>query len=108
MSRKAVVLRGAASEDIRSAIAYYREEASDDVALRLVERLEQTLTEVSEQPALGSPRFAHDVEIPGLRSRLVADFPYAVFYIETDTNVQVWRVLHTRQDLGSLLDRTEI
>jgi toxin ParE1/3/4 len=51
----------------------------------------------------GSPRYSYELEIPDLRVRAVARFPYQVFYIAGDGAVDVWRVLHERRDLPTAL-----
>lgn len=104
LGQKPVVLRLAAEVDISSATTYYLEEGSTEAALRLVRSLESCLESLSEQPQSGSPRFAHELDLPGLRSWLLEDFPYLIFYVELEDHIQVWRVLHARRDLEAWLD----
>ena len=54
---------------------------------------------IAEQPAIGSPRHAHELGIPGQRSRLAGEFPYLIFYVERETKIDVWRVLHRARDI---------
>ena len=99
MSGKPVVLRERARRDIDEAIEHYLSEAGPAVALKLIDALEDTLRQIGEHPASGSPRHAHELEIPGLRFRSVGRFPHLVFYIERDAEINVWRVLHGARDL---------
>ncbi len=100
-----VRLRGRAGTDIDDAIAYYRSEAGDAVAGRFIDALERALSRISRDPHAGALRFAFELDVPGLRHLGLARFPFAVFYMDTTDEIDVWRVLHTRRDLpGGLTD----
>lgn len=100
---KAVIPRGLANRDVDAAIAHYLEEGSEQVALRFVDALERAYAHLGRQPAPGSPRYARELNIPGLRSWPLRDFPYLVFYIERADHLDVWRVLHGRRDIPAWL-----
>ena len=51
----------------------------------------------------GSPRYAHELDIPDLRFRTVGKFPYLVFYVESEADIDVSRVLHGAQDIPAWL-----
>ena len=99
MSGKPVVLRERARRDIDEAVEHYLGEAGPVVALAFIDALEDARRRIGEQPAAGSPRYAHELDIPGLRSRTVRRFPYLVFYVERPADIDVWRVLHGARDL---------
>lgn len=99
MSGKPVVLRERAQRDIDGALEHYLTEAEAAVALDFVDALEDACRQIGEQPAAGSPRYAHELDIPGLRFRTVKRFPYLVFYVERETEIDVWRVLHGARDI---------
>ena len=101
MSGKPVVLRERAQRDIDEAIEHYLSEAGQAVALNFIDALEDTLRQIGERPASGSPRHAHELEIPGLRFRSTGRFPYLVFYVEGEAEIDVWRVLHGARDIPS-------
>ena len=103
MSGKPVVLRERARRDIDEAIEHYLSEAGPAVALDFVDAMEDTIRQIGERPASGSPRHAHELDIPGLRFRSVGRFPYLVFYVERDADIDVWRVLHGARDIPSWL-----
>ena len=69
------------------------------VALALIDALEDARREIAERPAAGSPRHAHELDIPGLRFRQAGRFPYLIFYVEQETEIEVWRVLHGARDI---------
>lgn len=103
MSGKPVVLRARALRDIDEAVEHYLAEAGAAVALDLVDAIEDALRQISEQPASGSPRYAHELDVPSLRFRPTGNFPYLVFYVETALEVEVWRVLHGSRDIPAWL-----
>ena len=70
-----------------------------EVALRFVDAVERTIGQVSRSPQSGSLRFSYELEIPDLRVRPLARFPYLVLYVVGDAVADVWRVLHTRRDI---------
>lgn len=99
MSAKPVVLREQAQNDINDAIDHYLTEASPAVAFSFIDALEDALCETGMRPKRGSPRYAHELDIPGLRFRTIGRFPYLIFYIEKEAEVDVWRILHGARDV---------
>ena len=99
MSGKPVVLRERARRDIDEAVEHYPAEAGEAVALDFIEALEDVCRRIGDQPAGGSPRYAHELDIPGLRVRPVGKFPYLVFYVEREADIDAWRVLHGARDI---------
>ena len=99
MSGKPVVLRERARRDIDEAVEHYLAEAGPSVALAFIDALEEVFRLVGEQPAAGSPRYAHELGIPGLRFRPAGEFPYLVFHVEGEVEIDVWRVLHGARDI---------
>ena len=99
MTAKPVVLRDRARLDVDEAVEHYLAEAGTAVALDFVDALEDVFRRIGEQPVGGSPRYAHELEIPGLRFRVAGKFPYLVFYVEREEEVDVWRVLHGARDI---------
>ena len=95
MSGKPVVLRETARRDIDEAVGHYLAEAGEAVALAFIDALEDARRQIGEQPGSGSPRYAHELDIPGLRLRAAGRFPYLVFYVEREAEIDVWRVLQS-------------
>ena len=77
--------------DIDGAVEHYLTETGAAVALDFIDALEETHRQIAAHPATGSPRYAHELEIPGLRFRAVKRFPYLVFYVEREAEIDVWR-----------------
>lgn len=107
MKVKSVVPREQASQDVGDALAYYLEEASSSVALGFIDALEQAYTHIARHPGTGSPRFGHELDLPGLRSWLLSGYPYLVFYVERPDHIDVWRVLHAQRDIPSWMQDQE-
>ena len=99
MSVKPVVLRDRARRDVDEAAEHYLEEAGPAVVGAFIDAVEEVFRHVGQRPASGSPRYAHDLDISGLRFRSAGKFPCLVFYVERETVVEVWRVLHGTRDI---------
>jgi len=98
-----VVPRRRATQDLRDAAAHYAAEADAATARRFVDAVEQAFTQVARQPGIGSPRYAVDLDWPGLRTHPVRRFPYLIFYLEQRDHLDVLRVLHAHRDIPASL-----
>ena len=103
MTAKPVVLRERARRDVDEAVEHYLGEARAAVALAFIDALEEAYRRVGEHPSSGSPRYERELDLPGLRSSVVRGFPYLVFYVEREADIDVWRVLHTARDIPAWL-----
>ena len=81
MKVKHAILRARADQDVREAIDYYLGEGAQQAALGFVDALERALQHIEHHPATGSPRYAHELDLPGLRCWQVKGHPYIVFYV---------------------------
>lgn len=104
MTGKPIVPRRAAEKDVGEAVDYYLREAGGSVALAFIDAIEATYALIAEHPAAGSPRFAHELGLEGLRSRAIRGFPYVAFYVERADQIDLWRVLDGRRDVPAWLD----
>jgi toxin ParE1/3/4 len=107
VTAKPVVPRGSARQDIRDAVGYYGREAGEKVALQFVDAVQASFRRIGEQAAVGSPRYGHELGLPGLRSQLVERFPCLVFYIERFDYIEVWRILHGHRDIPTAFHEHE-
>ena len=87
MSGKPIVLRERAQRDVDEAAGHYLTEAGKAVVLDFIDTLEDACRQIGAQPATGSPRYAHQLDSPGLRFRIVKRFPYMVFYVEREAEI---------------------
>ncbi len=107
MSSKNVVPREQADHDANEAIVSYRDSVSERVPMRFVDALEESYAYLIDHSGAGSPRYSHELDIPGLRFWRLTGYPYLVFYIETVDVVDVWRVLHEERDLPQWLTQVK-
>jgi toxin ParE1/3/4 len=101
---KPVVPRAAARADVDNAIDHYLAEAGPEVALGFIDALERAYAAIGELPGIGSPRWAHELNLPGLRSWRIQGYPWLVFYVEGEANIDVWRVLHAKLDIPAWME----
>ena len=99
---KPIVRRAKADDDIQQAIDYFVVNASD-YALPFIDAVEEAYRHIQKHPDTGSPHYAHELDLPGLRFWVCNRFPYLVFYVEQASKIEVWRVLHSHQDIPETL-----
>jgi toxin ParE1/3/4 len=103
VSAKPVIPRERANRDVEEAVAYYLEQNALEAALGFIDALQQAYTHVGRHPAAGSPRYAHELNLPGLRSWPLKRYPQQMFYVEQADHVDVWRVLNGQRDIPASL-----
>ena len=99
MTPKLVIPRELANRDVDEAIGHYLDEGSDQAALGFIDALERAYAHIGRHPAAGSPRYAHALDLPGLRFWSLKPYPHLVFYVEPSDHIDVWRVLHGARDI---------
>ncbi len=87
MTAKPVVPREQANRDIDDAIAYYLSESAEQAAFGFIDALEQAYAHIGRHPAIGSPRYAHELNLPGLRFLPLAHYSHLVFYVERPEHI---------------------
>lgn len=108
MRAKPVIPRVQAVKDVEEALDHYLREAGLNIAEALVDALERAFVHIGRHPGMGSPRYAHELNLPGLRSWPLTRYPYLVFYVERDDHIDVWRVLHAQRDIPAWLTGEEM
>ena len=107
MKAKPVVQRELANRDIDNAITYYLSEGAGQQALDFIDALAHAYAHISRHPATGSPRYAHELNLPGLRFWPLTRYPHLVFYVERPAHIDVWRVLHCQRDIPPWMQEPE-
>jgi len=102
-----IVPREHAVRDIDAAVAFYLEDGGATAALGFIDAVEQAFVHIGSQAASGSPRYANELNLPGLRSCPLSRYPYLVFYVVQESHVDVWRVLHGRRDIPQWLQEPD-
>ena len=98
-----ITLRSAqAQTDIEDALAHYVAEAPHMVG-DFVDALEIAVAHVQRAPGTGSPRYAHELDIPGLRFWSLRKFPYSLFYLEHEDHLLLIRLVHMSRDIPASL-----
>jgi toxin ParE1/3/4 len=103
-----VIPRALARADVDAAIAWYIDQEAEAAAQGFVDALEQAFTHVSRHPATGSSRYAHALDLPGLRHWGLKKYPYLVFYVERPDHIDVWRVLHAARDIPAWMNEPDL
>lgn len=103
MTEKPVIPRAQARRDIEQAVDHYAGIADAPAALGFIDALESALRMIAKHPAAGSPRYGHELDLPGLRNRALKRYLYLVFYMERGDHIDVWRVLHAQRDIPAWL-----
>ena len=103
MKGRPVIPRQRALRDIEEAVAWYLGEDAAPAALGFIDAVEQAFERLGRNPAAGSPRYALELNLPGLRCWPLARYPYLVFYVEAVDHVDVWRILAGPRDIPAWL-----
>lgn len=107
MKIKAVRPREVAHQDVDEVVTYYLETADETVALGFINALEKAYHHIIRHPATGSLRYAHELDLPNLRTWPLTRYPYLVFYIEHPDHIDVWRVLHRQRDIPAWMQEPD-
>ena len=102
-----VRLRALAAADIEAASNYYLDQVSEQMALEFIDAVERSIRRISRNPNVGTLHFAYELALPDLRAWPLQRFPSAVFHVAASDEIDVWRVLHSRRDLPTALQRPE-
>jgi toxin ParE1/3/4 len=107
VSQKPVLPRRLARRDVEAAVDHFIRDAGPDVAVGFVDALQTAYRAIAAHPAAGSPRYALDLALPGLRTRALKRYPYLVFYVERGDHIDVWRVLHAQRDIPAWMRESD-
>jgi toxin ParE1/3/4 len=99
---KPAILRPQARRDRELEVRYYRKEAGNKVAVRLVCASNAALDQLELEPAMGSPVLGKTLGIPELRIWRLAKFPLLWFYFERDDHLDIVRLLGERQAVAAI------
>lgn len=96
-----------AVQDVDEALTYYYlPEASDRVAMGVLDELERAYAHLSRFAETGSNRCAFELNLPGLRAWPMGSYQYVIFYMLATDHVDIWRVLNAKRDIPSWLSGT--
>jgi toxin ParE1/3/4 len=72
-----------------------------------IDALEQATSHIARNPGTGSPRYGHELNLPGLRSWPLKRFEHLLFYVEHEGHIDLWRVLHNRSDIPAWMNEPD-
>ena len=101
MKTKRVVPREQARRDADEIVDRYLAEGAEQAAIGFIDALERAYLRIGKHPAIGPPRYAHELNLPGLRFWALKRYPYLVFYVEHPDHIDIWRILHGERDISS-------
>jgi toxin ParE1/3/4 len=107
MTRRPVVPRQLANDDVDAVVAYYVGESAPDAALGFIDALSAVYKHIARHPAAGSARYATELGLVGVRACPLSRYPFLVFYIDRGDHIDVWRVLHAERDIPAWLREPE-
>ena len=88
----------AAREEYLASLRWYRQRDAD-VAARFREQVLGTIASICESPARSPPARGIAQRL-GVRRRVLAGFPYAIFYVEIETEALILAIAHCRRRPG--------
>ncbi|WP_308388419.1 type II toxin-antitoxin system RelE/ParE family toxin [Acidithiobacillus sp. AMEEHan] len=108
MKAEPVIPREQANRDVDESVAYYLSEAGEAVAMGFVDALEKAYGHIGRHhPTTRSPRYAHELNLPGLCAWPLTRYPYLVFYVEHPGHIDVWRVLRGQRDIPAWMQEPD-
>lgn len=96
---KSLAWRPLAIQDTDTAAGWYAEQGGTALELRFIEALEKASQHIATHPASGSLRYAELLQLNELRFWPLKHFPCLIFYLERETHIDIWRVLHSESDI---------
>lgn len=89
--------------DADQAAAWYAQEGGLALELAFTAALQDAVQRLAQHPGIGSQRCGESLGMPSLRQWPVHTFPHLIFYLERDSQLDVWRVLHASTDIPAWL-----
>ena len=100
-----VSFRPLARKDIRDAAAYLLLEASETVAVRFEEAVQNLAHMLAGMPGIGVPCSFRNPELHDMRRLTVKGFEnWLLFYRDTEDRIDVIRVLHGARDIAAVFE----
>jgi toxin ParE1/3/4 len=103
LTLKPAKLRPQAEQDLVDTARYYVQVGGHALGAKMFDAGLAALETIQHEPGIGSPRIGQFCDIRGLRSWRVSGFPAQWFYFETDSHLDVARLLGDRQDIAAIL-----
>ncbi|WP_423597645.1 type II toxin-antitoxin system RelE/ParE family toxin [Roseateles sp. MS654] len=99
MNAKPLVLQAHASKAISAILSRYVQEGGILPARGFHKALRKAFRCIGFSPAMGSRRWAEELNMDLLRHWRLGKFPHQVFYVEAADHVRILDVIHERRDM---------
>lgn len=73
------------------------------MANAFLDALEKAVAHIQRTPGSGSPRYAQELGLSGLRFWALNKFPFSLFYVEQAEHLWVIRLVHMSRDIPASL-----
>jgi toxin ParE1/3/4 len=93
-----------AEDDLDRAVDHYQITAGTDVVIDFLHDFNNAVAHISRFPGSGSPKYGYEPSLEGIRFWPLKKFPFLIFYIESEFQIDVWRVIHGNMDITAQLD----
>ena len=102
---KKVRFRPPAWQDIQESAEYLAEEASEEIAERFLNAIDELAQRLTGMPQMGVACHFLNHRLRGVRRLPVSGFEkWLVFYQASDSGIEIVRVLRGARDIASILD----
>lgn len=100
---KPVIPRLMAEDDLDRVCDHYLTAAGTGVVVDFLQDFDRAIAHISRFPDTGSLRYGFEPSLAGVRFWPMKKFPFLIFYIETEDQIDVWRVVHGNMDITAEL-----
>lgn len=104
MSGKPLYLSEVARKVLQHALLNYELQNSGQAVNGCLDALAKAYHQIRTFPKTGSTRIGDEVNFQGLRSWPLTKYPYLLFYVEENDQIDCWRLLHEKRDISAFLN----
>jgi toxin ParE1/3/4 len=102
-------IQEAAEQDVLRQVAWYADKGLPDIARRFHAAAMNTIDTLLAMPEAGPPKATSNPRLVGLRMWGVKGFDeFWVYYLVRTELLTVVRVLHSKRDIGTILERQDL
>ena len=93
------ILNSAAEREVEKALRHYLLEAGEALGSRFFTEFLEALDHIAKFPLSGSSRYGAVVNISNLRAWTLKKFPFVIFYVVGELQINVIHFLHQHSDI---------
>lgn len=103
MIGKSIYLSEVALKDLQRALLNYELNNAEQAVDGCLDALAKAYQHISSFPKTGSTRTGNEINLPGLRSWPLTKYPFLLFYVEENDQIDCWRLIHEKRDVSTFL-----